>query len=81
MEFACQKTDVCIHVGRETRNFTPPPRGLPFSNWATPVLGLSKVIRKLAGCTVLGMWCAAGRHADAGVGIGMPALVFVKNED
>ena len=30
---------------------------------------------------VLGMWCAAGRHADAGVGIGMPALVFVKNED
>ena len=30
---------------------------------------------------VLGMWCAAGRHADAGVGIGMPALVFVKNMD
>jgi len=30
---------------------------------------------------VLGMWCAAGRHANAGVGIGMPALVLVKNEN
>ena len=30
--------------------------------------------------SVLGMWLD-WRHADAGVGIGMPALVLVKNED
>ena len=29
---------------------------------------------------VLGMWLD-WRHADAGVGIGMPALVLVKNDD
>ena len=29
---------------------------------------------------VLGMWLD-WRHADAGVGIGMPALVLVKNND
>ena len=39
---------------------------------------LDNCIRDVA--VVLGMWLD-WRHADAGVGIGMPALVFVKNDD
>ena len=36
--------------------------------------------RQGIGAVVLGKWLD-WRHADAGVGIGMPAVVLVKNED